>query len=404
MEHRIDDLLNKLSTDSATESDWNELLDAIRNDHSGTVIARLEEVKNRKAYLNEFDPETPEWNEVFQKALTADRTEPVSSGKLKRMRLARLTAVAAILLIATLTVFYFLLPESKQTVAPEKQVAIIQPGTEGAVLTLADGSKVLIDTTTTGLIAKQNGSDIMVANGAMSYRPQQGNAEIMEFNTMATPTGKQFQFSLPDGTKVWLNAASSIKYPTSFKEGTRVVEVSGEAYFEVVHNAKQPFIVHANKDAAIEVLGTSFNVNAYPNEDDIKTTLVSGLVKVKNISNHLPAGAEAEKLLQPGQQAIVTVVKNENKGKAVRVETKVNIDKVVAWRKGLFNFEGSSLVEVMKELERWYNIEVVYEGVPPEMTFYGKIGKQLPLNDLLEVLDKSKVKFIIEGRKLIVKQ
>ncbi|WP_127125209.1 FecR family protein [Pseudoflavitalea rhizosphaerae] len=402
MEHRIDLLLNKLSGDSAKEEDWNELLDAIRNDHSGQVIARLEQFTNRKAHLEAFDPETPEWDEVFKRAVAVDKTGQTNTGKLTRMRFFRLTAVAAVLVIAALSVLYFLLPENRRTTAPEKQIAVIKPGSEGAVLTLANGTQVVIDTATNGLIAEQNGSDILVDNGTMSYRPQEGKEGQEEFNTMTTPTGKQFQFSLPDGTMVWLNAASSIKYPTNFKGSTRTVMVIGEAYFDVAKNQHQPFIVSAGNNATIEVLGTSFNVNAYPNEENIKTTLINGLVKVTAKARNLPSGNAREAVLKPGQQAIVAL--SGNGVQAITVNNDVNTEKVTAWKKGLFNFEGSGLVEVMKELERWYNIEVVYEGAPPEMKFYGKIGKQLPLNDVLEVLDKSKVKFVIEGRKLIVKQ
>lgn len=402
MEHRIDLLLNKLSGDSATEDDWNELMDAIRNDHSGQVIAGLEQFTNRKAHLNEFDPETPGWEEVFQRAVSADKTEHINRGKLRRMRNMRLTAAAAVLVIAALSVLYFLLPDNIQSKAPQNQIAVIKPGSEGAVLTLANGTQVVIDTATNGLIAEQNGSNILVDNGTMSYLPQEGKEGLEEFNTMTTPTGKQFQFSLPDGTMVWLNAASSIKYPTSFKGNTRTVTVIGEAFFDVVQNQHQPFIVSAGNNATIEVLGTSFNVNAYPNEENIKTTLINGLVRVTAKTSNLPAGNAREALLKPGQQAVVTL--SGNGVQEITKNSEVDTEKVTAWKKGLFNFEGSSLVEVMKELERWYNIEVVYEGAPPEMKFYGKIGKQLPLNDVLEVLDKSKVKFVIEGRKLIVKQ
>ncbi|QEC43957.1 FecR family protein [Pseudobacter ginsenosidimutans] len=403
MEHRIDHLLNKLSENSATEADWNELLDAIRNDHSGEVIAGIEQFKNRKADVKGFDPETPEWDDVFKRAVAADKPEQSATGKLRRIHIMRWTAAAAVVLLSLVSVLYFLLPENKQVAPTNKQITIINPGSEGAVLTLADGVQMVIDTTLNGVVAAQNGSEVVVADGAMRYRPQEGKQGLVEYNTMTTPTGKQFQFTLPDGTKVWLNAASSIKYPTSFKGNTREVEVSGEAYFDVTHNAKQPFIVQAGKDARIEVLGTSFNVNAYPDEQDIRTTLESGLVMIRATGHNRSANTIKETLLKPGQQAVVAVLSNGSKEKGITINTEVKIEKVTAWKKGLFNFEGSSLVEVMKELERWYNIEVVYEGAPPTMKFYGKIGKQLPLNDLLEVLDKSKVKFMIEGRKLIVK-
>lgn len=184
------------------------------------------------------------------------------------------------------------------------------------------------------------------------------------------------------------------------------MEITGEAYFEVAKNVHQPFIVKVGQDAAIEVLGTSFNVNGYANEPTIKTTLISGSVRVENISKNLPATVNTKVVLNPGQQAIVAPAKNlvNDKLQAISIAQHPNLDKITAWKKGLFNFEGSSLQEVMKELERWYDIEVVYEGHPPDIKFIGKMGKDLTLQVLLEILDKSNVNFVIDGRKLIVKQ
>lgn len=384
MEHNINTILNKLSAASATEDDWNELLEAIRNDHTGEIIAAIEQHENRHAHTLAFNPESPEWDTVFNNAVAADRPAQsikINTGKLSRIRILRLSAVAALLVLSLLSVLYFLLPESKGTTENKKQITTIMPGVQGAILTLADGKQVVLDTAKNGLIAAQNGSEILVNDGTMSYRPQETNKDLVEYNTMTTPKGRQFEFTLPDGTKVWLNAASSIKYPTNFKGKTRKVDITGEAFFEVTPNIHQPFIVKAGNDAGIEVLGTSFNVNAYANEHNIRTTLVSGLVKVENISGNLPPAVNKEVLLKPGQQAIVALTSRlskesiSNKLQAISIEQEVNVDKIIAWKKGIFNFEGSSLVEVMKELERWYDVEVVYEGTPPAMKFYGKMEK-----------------------------
>lgn len=387
MEHRIDYLLDKLSSGPVTEADWNELLEAIRNDHSGAVVAGIEQFRNRREHLPEFDPETPEWDEVFKRAVCADRPEQIYSGNLRRMGFVRLMAVAAILVIAALSILYFLLPESKQSAAPEKHVAVIQPGSEGAVLTLADGSHVVIDTAMDGLVAEQNGSELRMNNGTLSYRPQEKRRGLVEYNTMTTPRGKQFQFMLPDGTKVWLNSASSIRYPTVFTGNSRKVEITGEAYFDVIQRANMPFTVLAGKKAEILVLGTEFNINAYDNETVLNTTLINGAIKVN--------GA----LLRPGQQAQLS---NAAPAGAVQILNAVDISKILAWRNNRFNFKGVNIEEMMRQIERWYDIDVIYQGKKPHVVFDGQMTKDVSLDGLIVLLKKAGIHLRLEGRKLIV--
>ena len=318
---------------------------------------------------------------------------------------------AASVLVLVAVGFWFWTVSKKQTVTPAIIAsADIPAGREGAILMLDDGTQLLLDTMKNGLIAEQNGTDIMIEDGSMAYHPGEADKGTIAFNTMFTPRGRQYQFTLPDGTKVWLNAASSIRYPTSFTGKKRTVQITGEVFFEVTRNVNKPFIVSIGKDASVEVLGTSFNIKSYDNEGDIQTTVVTGLVKVENTSPGLPPSVNKETLLEPGQQAVVIPVGERGQSsidknfRAITVQHDVDIDKIIAWKKGHFNFEGSSLVQVMKELERWYDIEVVYDGVPPAINFYGKMGRDLTLKDLLDALEKSKVKFVLEGRKLIVKQ
>jgi ferric-dicitrate binding protein FerR (iron transport regulator) len=208
---------------------------------------------------------------------------------------------------------------------------------------------------------------------------------------MTTPKGRQFQVTLPDGTNVWLNAASSVRYPTSFTGNERRVEVTGEAYFEVVKNAAKPFIVEVNNKAAVEVLGTSFNINAYGDERSVRATLLSGSIRVG-----VPfAGRKKAVVLAPGQQAEVA-------GTQITVAENQDADKILAWKNGLFNFDGADLEEVMRQLERWYNIEVVYENGIPHTRFIGEMSRQIALTDLLDILKRTEVDFRVEGRKLIV--
>ena len=259
---------------------------------------------------------------------------------------------------------------------------MIAPGQEGAVLTLADGAQVLLDTIASGTVALQNGVTAKVVDGALVYEGK-GNAVV--FNTMSTPKGRQFQLTLPDGTKVWLNAASTIRYPTAFSGAERKVDITGEAYFEVKKD-KIPFVVNADDRAEITVLGTHFNVNSYSNEESLATTLLEGSVRVRK--------GNKNKLIRPGEQALVTT--------DVEVVRDVNTAQVVAWKEGLFDFDGASLEQVMRQLERWYDIEVVYKGKVPNITFWGGITKDLALADLLTGLKRSEVNFKIEGRQLIV--
>ena len=267
--------------------------------------------------------------------------------------------------------------------------ADIEPGKQGAILTLIDGSKMLLDSLGNGVVTTQNGTKVLLQNGQLIYKTGNSSKAAIGYNTMATPKGRQFQLVLPDGSKVWLNAASSIKYPTVFTGNERKIEVTGEAYFEVVKDPASPFRVKVSDETEVEVLGTHFNVNSYKNEESINTTLLEGSVSVKNSSGKL--------ILQPGQQA--RVAGNEK----IKLFAEVDVEKVMAWKNGVFNFEDATLEEVMRQLERWYDIDVVYEKNIPRLEFYGKMGRDLSLATVLRGLEKSNVHFRIEeGRKLVV--
>jgi len=294
-------------------------------------------------------------------------------------------AAAALLLLSAGT--YFWTVNNKGTDQPAgKSATIIAPGREGAVLTLADGSKVVLDSLNNGVVANQSGVQVVLQNGQLAY---DGSSKEIAFNTITTPKGRQFRLQLPDGSKVWLNAASAIKYPTAFTGKERLVELEGEAYFEVAKNAAMPFKVSA-RDATVEVLGTSFNVNAYRNESVIKTTLLDGAVRLN--------AYQQSQTLKPGQQAVAKPAREQ-----LEVVNNADIDKVMAWKNGLFNFEDASLEEVMRQLERWYDIEVTYaKGIPP-IRFGGEINRQNTLQDVLQILEKSNVHFRFEeSRKLVV--
>lgn len=310
---------------------------------------------------------------------------------LNKSRWLRYAAVL-ILLFSAIGVNYFLKHKVSSSVKPAvARLPVITPGKNGALLTLADGKTMVIDSLGNGVIASQSGSEILLKNGQLVYTANNiSEAGKMVYNTITTPKGRQFQLTLCDGTKVWLNAASSLRYPTAFTGKNRYVEVTGEAYFEVAKNPHLPFQVKIDNKAEVEVLGTHFNINAYENENCINTTLLEGSVRFYNGNEKV--------ILKPGQQAQVSMGVNS----PVKVNDNVDMDKVMAWKNGFFDFDDATLEEVMRQLERWYDIDVVYEkGVPP-FEFVGKMQKNLSLSEVLHGLEVSKVHFRVEGRKVIV--
>jgi transmembrane sensor len=265
----------------------------------------------------------------------------------------------------------------------------VDPGGNKAMLTLADGSKISLDDAVNGKIAQQSGITIRkTADGQLVYdiAKDASSNKAPQFNTISTPRGGQYQVVLPDGTKVWLNAASKLKFPSSFAQlADRKVELSGEAYFEVTKDKKRPFIVEA-ANQEVQVLGTHFNVNAYAEGSATKTTLLEGSVKLKSNAK--------DYLLRPGQQAIV--------GSTVRID-EVDTEDAVAWKNGNFIFTDNDIKTVMSTLERWYDIEVVYEGSISSIGFNAEISRDRTLIQVLKALEKTgNVQFRIDGRRVIV--
>jgi transmembrane sensor len=318
----------------------------------------------------------------------------------------RWSSVAAIALVVAGAGYFIINYKGKSDTTAEVKTtttADIPPASAGAILTLDDGRRVVLDSMGNGVIATQNGAQVTLKDGALAYAKDAGSTTPV-YNILNTPRGRQFQLILPDGSKAWLNAASSLRYPTAFTGNDRRVEVNGEVYFEVAHNKTKPFIVavlpsfggagggQRRPGAGIEVLGTQFNVNAYENERTVRTTLVDGSLKVVNLP---PNGNTASAVLTPGKQAIITT---DTRLKVADAD----VDKAIAWKRGIFNFEDASLEEVMRQIERWYDIEVVYEKNIPDIKFGGKMSNDVSLQGLLRSLQESDVHFRLEGRKLIV--
>ncbi|HVW60903.1 MAG TPA: FecR domain-containing protein [Puia sp.] len=305
-------------------------------------------------------------------------------------------AAAAVFLLVAGTVIYLLTSSSK----PERMVAgrikppagDIAPGGNKATLTLSDGTAISLDDAANGAIAKQGNSSIVkLSNGKLVYDLKGAVGTEAQLNTMSTPRGGQYQLTLQDGTKVWLNAASSITYPASFVGKERKVRVKGEVYFEVAKDKVKPFIVDIDGQSTVEVLGTSFNINAYNDEENSKTTLLEGSVRVER------AGSDrGGVVLKPGQQAV------SREGRGLSVRSDIDTEEVMAWKDGYFQFNGASLTSVLKQLARWYDVNVDYGAHVPSKTFVGEIPRDATLSQVLAILEKTGVHFRIEERNIVV--
>lgn len=381
MSTNLSSLYEKCLAGTATAAEKAELL-AMLNDpaHEETVKGSIARLLEAEKELQSIAPET--LAAMVQSIVHADE-EVVTAPRVHFMR--RWWAAASIIVLLSAGA-YFWFSEIRHSTPDIIQAADVQPGHEGAILALADGSHVSLDTFQQGVVALQGGAVAKVANGTLLY---EGNGEQIVYNTMITPKGRQFQLVLPDGTKVWLNAASSIRYPTAFTGKQRLVEITGEAYLEVTKNAKMPFRVSLHNKAAIEVLGTNFNVNAYSNEASINTTLLEGAVRVTS-------GTHPAVILKPGQQARVTNTSS------IKVIADIDVAKVTAWKDGYFNFTGLTFEEVVRQLERWYDIEVVFEKGVPQKRFGGKMTKDVPLSAVMKYLEGIGIHYQLKGKKLII--
>lgn len=270
--------------------------------------------------------------------------------------------------------------------------ADIGPGGERAVLTLADGTKIVLDSANNGNLVQQGNARIIKMDGQLVYNVNNISGKEVMWNTMHTPVGGQYQVSLPDGSKVWLNAASSITFPTEFTGKKREVKIQGEVYFEVAKNSRQPFVVDIAGTSLVEVLGTSFNINSYADEGSVKTTLVDGSIKVIK--------GDEKAILVPGQQAITAFAASP--GQQLKLADNPDIEQTLAWKNGIFYFNGADLKTVMRQLKRWYGIEVKYEGDVTGYIFKGKMYRNVNLSDVLEMFKKMGVKIRMEGRTLTV--
>lgn len=326
------------------------------------------------------------------KAGIDEKIKNLQNNETYKLRLRSISIAATILCIAALSIYFY---NNQQQIKPQvvknKMKADIAPGSNRAILTLSNGSKISLNDAKIGTVSNQNGTLITKANDSgLVYKGVNPNKGEMLFNRIETPRGGQYQISLPDGTKVWLNASSSLKYPLAFSEKERKVELEGEAYFEVAKNRLQPFKVFT-KSQTVEVLGTHFNVNSYNDEPSTKTSLIEGSISVMyNLKT-------AHRILRPGQQSILTdqnvILKN------------IDIDEVVAWKNGYFKFNQESLQSILRKISRWYDVDIEYtdEASIEKLSFSGTLSKYSNVSKVLNKLElTNSVRFKIIDRKIIV--
>lgn len=310
-----------------------------------------------------------------------------------RSRSKWLIAACVILLLGIGTYVIFTNGEKRQSVQPIAQTHDVSPPKETrAVITLADGSKVYLDSAAIGILAQQNNVNVVKNDSNdIVYQgvPSISNRLPVTYNTLYNPRGsKVVTLALSDGTRVWLNSESSLRYPTAFSGDSRDVEITGEAYFEVAHNAARPFRVKKG-GATVIVLGTHFNVNAYDDEGILRVTLLEGSVQVS--ANHNSVN------VKPNEQAVV------RSGSPLTIDHSPDIEQVMAWKNGFFRFNNTSIESIMKQVERWYDVEVVYQVPTGNLNFSGYIGRKENVSRLLKIMELTGVvHFKIEGKTITV--
>ncbi|MBO9202966.1 MULTISPECIES: FecR family protein [Niastella] len=384
--NEFSDLLQRyrLGTCSSAEKEWIEgWYNERRNDIYNPLREEEEDMVGERIYSNV---------QAVLSSAPAEKVIPIWRSK-------RMWWVAAGTMMLMATAGYFLVtrkdpvPVIVQTPKPETRP--VMPGGNKALLTLGDGSVIVLDSAANGALSLQGKTIVLKKqDGQLVYQSQHnGNQDAVAWNAISTPRGGQYQVVLPDGTKVWLNAVSSLRFPAGFTGKERVVELTGEAYFEVNHN-NLPFIVEIISATGrpgggkVKVLGTHFNIKAYLDESLIKTTLLEGSVDMTSTQSHY--------VLKPGQQAQL------HKNGIMSLDEHADVEEAVAWKDGRFVFNEASVETVMREIARWYDVEIVYAGKVPDEKLEGEIPRNSNITEVFKILELSNVHCKIEGRKITV--
>ncbi|HVU54006.1 MAG TPA: FecR domain-containing protein [Puia sp.] len=379
---RYNELLDGYLRDSLSESELQEFFQLVEENDQLPDESMIRDAA--------FDAKHEGLTDREQRQRMLLMVQQTARAKERRIGIWRWTGAAAAVVVLAVTGIFLLKPRHSVIAKTNKTYKNdVAPGKEGAILQLADGSQIVLDSTGNGEISRQGGARVIKkTNGQLVYEAVGKSREVV-YNTLTTAKGKQFRMTLPDGTMVWLNAFSSLHYPTSFTGPTRTIEITGEVYFEVAPDASKPFIVRTGKEE-ITVLGTHFNINSYEDEPVMRATLLEGAIRVGNVAGQVS--------LRPGQQASI--------GRhATRIDVaEVNTEDVVAWKNGFFHFDNADIQTVMRQIARWYDVEVKFDGVAPTTggDFKGDIGRSLTLSQVLKILQQTRVHYRIEEDKRIV--
>jgi len=390
----LEKLFDQYLAETISAADLQRLWETLEQpEHAAAWDAFIEQLCSREnlhGLTNENDVESALAAIKQQMAALEGAAKPApaaghTGSRIHHLRRWSWTAASIILLLAA-GIYYWPRISFKQPAAIVKHTDEVTQGANTAILTLADGSKITLDSTANQVI-RQGATAIRQQGDSLQYEAKE-KGSLIAYNTLATPRGSQFQVTLSDGTKVWLNAASSLQFPVAFPGGERIVKLTGEAYFEVAGNPQQPFKV-VTGGMEVQVLGTRFNISAYEDESTVKTTLLQGAVKLVSPASQV--------LLQPGEQGLLP-----SPLAAFRVRT-VNPEDAVAWKNGFFAFDNAGIREVMQQIARWYDVEVVFEDNNIKRNFGGTVSRYKDVTAVLKRLEMTGViHFKMEGRKIIV--
>lgn len=376
----FEDLFANLANGSITKPELDRLISLLeQHDFDQELVQKIKLELEQPTLLEE----SALVNDIASKARDNIMLRTVT--KTRRISRDLIWWAASILLVAGLAVSYFKQMDIQSVEEDRTSLAAsdIAPGGNNAVLTLSNGKTFVLDSTEQQLVTQEGSIGYDGGKGLLAL-----DDSVYEL-TLATPRKGQYQAVLPDGTRVWLNAESKISYPSRFTGADRKVSVEGEVYFEVAKRQGAKFIVQLDGGRQVEVLGTHFNINAYPDFSDVKTTLLEGSVRVVS-------PGRAQVTLRPNEQAT-----QKRNGNAIRVD-RVNAADIVAWKNNKFNFEGLHFEEIMSQIERWYDVEVEYKNEIPKVEFYGEMGRQNTLLYVLKVFENSGIKLQLKGNKLLV--
>lgn len=393
----LKELLQQYLNNTLSAEELRGLIDQLRgHEHAVELLSVIEEALGSGEFtrLTGSDEKDRIYRNILRKAgaeegtfTQADENSPLP---VKRRTGIWRVAVAAMVLVLAGTSALLIMKYSSHRGGNAPQVAKgeILPGRNRAILTLTDGSNIELDSAAKGTLTRQGASAVMkMNNGQLAYNLVNNTAADVAYNTVTTPRGGQYQVVLPDGTKVWLNAASSLYFPTSFTGKERIVKVTGEAYFEVARKEDQPFKV-LTQGMEVKVLGTHFNVNAYADETAINTTLIEGKVMVSHQGKNV--------LINPGQQAQVA--------EGIRVIQHADIETLMAWKDGRFSYNNMDLKTIMRQISRWYDVDVIFEDKIAD-SYSMEMSRDVPLSKLLQFMELSGgAHFVINERKVIVRK